>query len=317
MHDLPAMYALCSDVIAAQANDLFDDAGNSREYPHPPKLSDREVIALAVSAEALGVDSELQLFAHLRDYPELLPHRCSRQRFNARRRGLTGLIDRCLRTLSEFLDAHGEHLVVDSMPIPTASVKREHRSRACRRPELDTYCADKTYHASSGTYLLGYKLHLTATTSGVYAEHVVRPASYHDARVLAELPEAHGDDALPDEIAARYRGRHLLADKGYDARQLRLDFAERFDATLAAIMRINREDWAPYDPALGRMRRYIETVFSQLCDEVAMKVNRAKRFAGLNARVSTKLLTRTVKQWVNHHTGRPLNQTKDWLAGLS
>lgn len=317
MHDLPAMYTLCYDVITAQANDLFDEHGNSRDYPHPPKLSDREIIALAVSAEALGVDSELQLFAHLRDYPELLPHRCSRQRFNARRRGLAQLIDRCLRKVSEALDLDGEHLVVDSMPIPTASVKRERRSRACRRPEFDAYCADKAYHASSGTYVLGYKLHLTATTSGVYAEHVVRPASYHDARVLAELPEARGDGALPDEIAERYRGRHLLADRGYDARQLRLDFAEQFDATLAAIMRANHGDWAPYDPWLRRMRRYIETVFSQLCDEVAMKVNRAKRFAGLNVRVSTKLLTRTIKQWVNYQTGRPLNQTKDWLAGLS
>ena len=317
MHDLPAMYAPCSDVIAAQANDLFDDAGNARRYPHPPKLSDRECIALAVTAEALGIDSELQLFARLRDCPELLPHRCSRQRFNARRRGLTRVIDRCLRTVSEFLDADGEHLVVDSMPIPTASIKRERRSRACRRPERDAYCADKTYHASTGHYVLGYKLHLTVTTSGVYAEHVVRPASYHDARVLAELPEAHADGALPDEIASRYAGRHLLADRGYDAHQLRLDFDECFGATLAAIMRASRRDWAPYDPWLRRWRRYIETVFSQLCDEVAMKVNRAKRFAGLDARVSTKLLTRTVKQWINYHTGRPLNQTKDWLAGLS
>lgn len=317
MHDLPTMYALCSDVIAAQANDLFDERGNTRDYPHLPKLSDREVIGLAVSAEALGVDSELQLFAHLRDYPGLLPHRGSRQRFNARRRGLVGVIDRCLRAVSEALDLDGEHVVVDSMPIPTASVKREGRSRACRRPELDAYCADKVYHASSGQYLLGYKLHLTVTTSGVYAEHVVRPASHHDARVLAELTEAHAGGTLPEEIARRYRGRHVLADKGYDARQLRLDFAEHFSATLAAVTRVNRGNWAPYDPYLARMRRYVETVFSQLCDEVAMKVNRAKRFAGLNARVSTKLLTRTVKQWVNYHTGRPLNQTKDWLAGLS
>ena len=66
---------------------------------------------------------------------------------------------------------------------------------------------------------------------------------------------------------------------------------------------------------MKRARGYIETVFAQCVDEVKMKLNRAKRFSGINARVSTKLLARTIKQFVNYHTGRPLNQTKYcWLG---
>lgn len=314
MHDLPAIYKHFFDIVTCVAEDYFDEKGNSRFYPNPPKLSDLEVVALACCAEALEIDSENLLFSKLASYPTLLNHRGSRQRYNARRRNLISLIDLCLRCASEFIDEAGDHLVTDSMPLATAHIKRERRSRACRRSEFDSQLADKTYHASSGSYLLGYKLHLIATVSGVYVDHVIRPASQHDARVFGELAEAASNGVLPDDLAARLNARHLLADRGYDSKQLRLGFSEQFEGVLKAHYRSNNSRWEPMDPYHRKARKYVETLFSQACDEVRMKINRAKRYSGLAARVSTKILTRTLKQWVNYHTGKPLNQTKHWLA---
>lgn len=316
MHDLPAMYAHFYDALAATGEQCFDHDGNHFRYRNPPKLSDREVIALACTAEALECDSENLLFAKLRDYPDLLAHRGSRQRYNVRRRRLHDLIDVCLRTVSAWIDDDPrEALLTDSMPIPTASVKRESRSRACRRPGLDAQLADKTYHPSSGSWVLGFKLHLITTASGVYVDHVLRPASEHDARVFAELAACADDGVLPDVIRERLAGRLVLADKGYVGDQLALDFARAFDgAAVDTPSRSNATAWRAQHPAFRRARRYVETVFAQACDEVRMKVNRAKRYSGLRARVVTKLLTRTIKQWVNYHTGKPLNQTKHWLA---
>ena len=315
MHDLPAMYAHFHGAVAAIGERYFGPGGNHFAYPNPPKLSDLEVVALACTAEAIECDSENLLFAKLRDYPELLPHRGTRQRYNARRRRLHDLIDECLRVGSAWIDEPDEALLTDSMPIPTASVKRERRSRACRREGLDAQRADKTYHASSGTWVLGFKLHLVTTVSGVYVDHVLRPASVHDAAVFRELAEASGLSALPDAIRDRLDGRLVIADKGYVGEQLALAFAREFPGgAVNTPSRDNAREWHAQHPGLRRARRYIETVFSQACDEVRMKVNRAKRYSGLHARVVTKLLTRTIKQWVNYHTGRPLNRTKHWLT---
>ena len=314
MHDLHAIYTHYYDALSAVAEHHFDSLGNACTYTHPPKLTDLEVIALACAAEALEIDSENLLFAKLTDYPDLLAHRCSRQRYNARRRRLSGLIDTCLREASEWIDEYSEALLTNSMPIPTASDKRERRSKACRRPEFDAQLADKTYHASSGSFFIGFKLHLITTVSGVYVDHVLRPASVHDARVFAELADAAADDVLPDELRRRFEKRLVLADKGYVGKQLGLDFGEHFGGVLRAACRDNARNWEPTNTYHKRARRYIETVFSQLCDETRLKVNRAKRYSGLAARTVTKLLTRTIKQWVNYHTGKPLNQTKHWLA---
>lgn len=216
--------------------------------------------------------------------------------------------------MSEWIEDPTEVLLTDSIPIPTASVKRESRSRACRRPNVDAQIAGKVYHASSGSYFLGYKIHLITTASGVYVDHVIRPASEHDAKVFAELPEASDNEELPEDLRGRIESRLVLADKGYVGKQLGLDFGDQFGGLLKAGCRSNAKDWEPTDPYHKRARRYIETVFSQLADEVRMKVNRAKRYSGLITWVATKLLTRTIKQWVNYQTGKPINQTKHWLA---
>ena len=61
-------------------------------------------------------------------------------------------------------------------------------------------------------------------------------------------------------------------------------------------------------------RKRIETTVSRCCDEDRKKVNRAKRFAGLEARVTTKLLARTLRQLVNYKRGRPIAGTKHALV---
>ena len=304
MHDLPAMYARVHDIIATMASRCFLPDGNTRTYPKPPTLTDLEVIALAATAEALEIDSENLLYAKLLDYPDFLPQRCGRQAFNRRRRRLRRYIDHVNATLADWLDNGQELLMVDSMPIETVRITRADKSRACRDPHQDVWLADKTYHSSTKRWIMGYKLHAIFTSSGIYVEHVVRPASQHDLTVLREL------------IDLRARTRRTSAEAAPAGRQ-----SLRLRARTTAVRRgvrhrptshskENSKDWKPWPIDWIHGRRYIETIFSQLCDETRAKVNRAKRFAGLNTRISTKLLIRTIKQFVNHHTGRSINQTK-------
>lgn len=315
MHDLPAIYARVTDIVRAGAVDCFADDGNARTYPHPPKLTDREVVCLAVTAEALECDSENTLYAKLASYEGFLPHRCGRQSFNRRRRRLRPLIDEVNRALAAFMDDGSELLTVDSMPIETVRVTNASQSRACRRPELDALCADKTYHASTKRWIVGYKLHAIFTASGIYVEHVLRPASHHDLTVLREITDLPADDMLGEPLTTRLTHRRVLGDKGYISAPVQLSFADNLGVDLQAIPKDNDLKATLWPFEWRRARRYVETVFSQLCDEVRVKRNLAKRFTGINTRVSTKLLVRTVKQFLNYHTGRPINQTKHcWLA---
>ena len=315
MHDLPAMYTRILDIIQTGAVDYFGPDGNTRHYPHPPKLTDLEVVCLAATAEALEIDSENYLWHKLLDYADFLPHRCGRQSFNRRRRGLRRQIDGVNAALADWMDDGSELLTVDSMPIEIARITHEPQARACRRPEFDAKCADKTWHASTKRWIFGYKLHAIFTSSGIYVEHVLRPASHHDLSVLRELTDLADGDMLDAGLVERLRKRLILGDKAYGSKAVQLSFADTFEAELRAIPKDNAADWAPWPREWKRARRYVETIFSQLCDEVRVKVNRAKRYSGIDTRISTKLLVRTIKQFVNYHTGRPINQTKYcWLG---
>ena len=134
--------------------------------------------------------------------------------------------------------------------------------------------------------------------------------------MLRELIDAERLGGLPDQLYDRIAGRRILADKGYDSDQLRIDFGYELDVELSVPQRENRGDWLLYPFSLNIRRKSIETTFSQLCDELRIKLNRAKRYSGLTARVSTKLLARTIKQWINYQTGRSLRQTKHCFAYL-
>ncbi len=132
MHDLAVMYARVLDILRASSEDYFDADGNTQTYPRPPKPSDLEVVALAATAECLECGSENLLWAKFHEYPALLPHRGTRQRYNARRRRLRPEIDRANARIADWLDdgRGGDALVIDSMPIETVRVTRARPSPA-------------------------------------------------------------------------------------------------------------------------------------------------------------------------------------------
>lgn len=73
-----------------------------------PKLSDKQVIALALAAESLGLDSERYLFKHL---PTTLSSQIERSVFNRRRRGLKLMIEQFRHKMSVVLAPRRRHLL--------------------------------------------------------------------------------------------------------------------------------------------------------------------------------------------------------------
>lgn len=63
----------------ALSQDLVNDKGNITRPGVVPRFRDLEVIALSLTAETMGIDSESYLFGKLEDYKNDMPNLIVRQ----------------------------------------------------------------------------------------------------------------------------------------------------------------------------------------------------------------------------------------------
>ena len=79
-------------------------------------------------------------------------------------------------------------------------------------------------------------------------------------------------------------------------------------------MRKNQKDYTLYPPVYKKVRKRIETFFSQLCDQFMLKRNYAKTLIGLSVRILTKVTSVTLLQYINLKNDKPINNLKYALA---
>ena len=94
-----------------------------------PKLSDKQLIALAFAAESSGVDSERHLFKQL---PATVAGQIDRSVFNRRRRQLAFKIEHFRQRMVSALAPSENYYFVDSMPLEICKFGRAKRLRICR-----------------------------------------------------------------------------------------------------------------------------------------------------------------------------------------
>ena len=68
MHNLCANFVRILEVCKRFSQDLVNDKGNIPRCGVVPRFSDLEVIALSLTEETMGYDSECYLFSQLEDY---------------------------------------------------------------------------------------------------------------------------------------------------------------------------------------------------------------------------------------------------------
>lgn len=302
MHDLKAIYDKVWKQVRLCCKDqhLFGD--NFNKYPNPPKMSDLEIISLAITAECLSIDSENLLWSKIKsDYPSLFPNLIHRTNFNRRRKQLEPFISKCSTNWSMLLNEGEDQFIVDSIPIPICKIAREYSSTVCRRKQ-DEVPANKGYHAIDRGYYIGYKLHLCVSKSGVYNSMVITPASAHDVTIARDLVET-----LP-------QGALVIGDKGYISHSLQLELFKDLQVQLEVPFRKNQHDHKPYDWHKKVSRKRIETTFSQYVDAFNLKKNYTKSFEGLFSRINTKIAAMTFKQYWNLMNGKKVSCTKHALA---
>jgi hypothetical protein len=155
-----------------------------------PRISDAELVTLAVLQALLGFTSEARWlrFADQRLRP-WFPYLPQQPGYNKRLRRLSGTVTWLIRQLAVDTSVWADDVwVVDSTPIECA------RSReAVLRSELAGW-AEYGYCASHSRWFWGLRLHLVATLHGLPVSFAVSGAKADERQVLLDL--LHTDRAL-------------------------------------------------------------------------------------------------------------------------
>jgi Transposase DDE domain len=278
------MYVLVDDAWAQIAPLL--------QRPGPqPGCSDSELLAMALIGECRGLDKETELLAWWRE-PQvraLFPHVPDRTRFNRRRRALAPAINRVRQIVLASLDlADDNQCVIDSLPVPVMGfhlVPGGSRDWAAHGARFGK-CPSKKQT------LYGYKLHCLMTLGGVIVDFVL--AGAHEA-----------DSTVGAGMLRELRDRLVVGDKGYIGAALAAELAP-YGVQLLTLPKRNQA--AQLAPAVRRLingvRQIVETVNGQLVEQFHIETNHAYSFAGLCARLYTKLTAHTLCIKINRLLGK-------------
>jgi hypothetical protein len=296
MHDIKSNF----DKILPIVNSFFKKMQIKRPGS-PPKFTDAEVVTLSLVSESLGIDSENLLFNKLKtEYRDAFPNLIDRSRYNRRRRKLGRIIERLRKYLAQQIVEYEDIFILDSMPIEVCKVARRKRAKVCcedvhTAPELG-YCA------SHNQYFFGYKIHGICSLSGVFMSVDLTKANIHDVNYLQDVKNT-------------YNNCTILADKGYLSADYQLSLFETSRVCLDTPLRLNQYNFIKQPYLIRKIRKRIETMFSQLCDQFMIRRNYAKKFDGLTTRIISKISAFTLLQYLNKFVNnKPLGHIKYALA---
>ena len=255
-----------------------------------PKLSDAELITLAVIQALLGYTSEARFLryahAHLRPWFPYLP---TRSAYNKRLRRSSGMIQHIINHLTQISSSfHDDLWLVDSTPVECG------RSRqTVRRSDLAGW-AEYGYCASHSRYFWGLRLHLLATPSGLPITWALAPAKADERDICLDML-AHSGLARP--------GQTIIADKGYR----RASFEEALNQAGMTLIRPATKAEAPRPGRrfLKPFRQIIESVNNTLKTQLDLERHGGRTKPGVTARILQRLLALTAAIWHNQTTNQP------------
>ncbi len=263
-----------------------------------PRISDAELITLAVLQALLGFTSEARWLRHARTHlHHLFRYLPQQPGYNKRLRRLAPTLEWLVGVLARDTTMWTDDVwVVDSTPVECG------RSReTARRSDLAGY-AEYGYCASHSRYFWGLRLHLIATLHGLPVGFALTGAKADERQVLLSVLAA--DPGLLDD---RRRGQLLIADKHYYGRE--------FEAALHAggldLLRPTRKGEAPRsgERYFRPLRQTVESIFDTLKGQLDLEAHGGHTITGVAVRVYQRLLALTAVIWHNDHTGQPVRRS--------
>ena len=101
------------------------------------------------------------------------------------------------------------------------------------------------------------------------------------------------------DIKENFKNCELIGDRGYISKELQVDLFNYSNINLSVPMRKNQLDFVKFSYTKSKIRKRIETAFSQLAGQFTINVNFAKSFQGLATRIASKITSFTMIQYLN------------------
>jgi hypothetical protein len=276
----------------------IDDHLRTRVRPgRPPRLTDAELLTLAVAQALLGVRSEARWLRLVpAALPGAFPYLPGQSGYNKRLRAALPLLKRVIRVLAADTDLWADPVwLVDSTPVECA------RSRpTVQRSNLAGF-AGYGYCASHSRYFWGLRLHLVCTPAGLPITWALAHPKLDERQVLMTVLD-HDRHLL----AAR-PGLLLIADKGYASAELD-DYLHARGVDLLRPAYRNRPP-RPGQALLAPIRQLIESVNDTLKGQLDLELHGGRTLAGVTARIAQRLLALTAAIWHNRATGQPVTRS--------
>lgn len=276
---------------------IDDHLGRRPRIGRPPKLSDAELLTLAVAQALLGVRSEARWLRFVpRHLPGAFPYLPGQSGYNKRLRSALPLVNRLIRMLATDTDLWDDALwIVDSTPVECA------RSRpTVQRSNLAGW-AGYGYCASHSRFFWGLRLHLVCTPAGLPIAWALANPKVDERQVLMALLE-HDPHLLVERP-----GLVIIADKGYVSAELDRSLAERGVQLLRPSYR-NRTP-RPGEHLLKPVRQLIESVNDTLKGQLDLELHGGRSCEGVAVRIAQRLLALTAAIWHNRATGQPITRS--------
>lgn len=254
-----------------------------------PEFSDSEVLTLMVAQHWCGFQKEATWLRFVKNnYLYLFPRLLDQSQFNRRARNLCWLLNYLRHAIVQQMGVLREQIrLIDGTPVHVRHWRRYGPGHLILPEAALGHCA-----AKKETFY-GYRLVVMTTRDGVITDWELIPGN-------ADEREAAWD------ILYENRSLLCLGDKGFLERLRQQVLQEDRDVILLTPKRKNQKEQNPvgWDATMNRVRRLIETTFSQSKDGFGMEKPFARTLWGLISRVIAKLAGMTIAALFNKQNGR-------------
>lgn len=284
------MHASLDDLVTALYVTIDDWLGPDPRAGRPgrkPRLSDAELVCLAVAQVLLGYPSQHHwlrcCYARL---GHLFPSLPNQPGYHKRINGARWLLGAALQHLATRTPSTLDQLrLLDATPVPCGASRE-----TAKRSALSGW-AGYGYDASHSRWYWGLKLYALTTVDGVAVAWCLAAPSLGEREVAEALLEVDRDHLHP--------GMVIIGDKGFAG-----VLVDQHVAQLG--VRLLRPDRIG-EPAsvgnLGPVRQWVEAIFDTLKDQLGLERHGARTRPGVHARVVQRLLALAAAVWFNWQLG--------------
>ena len=257
-----------------------------RRFGRPPRISDSELICLALAQVLLDCPQERR-FLRLakRRLGHLFPYIPGQSGFNKRLRALAPQLLQAIALLARLSPSFCDRLrLLDSTPVPCAASRE-----TVRRSQL-AGLGGYGYCRSHSRWFWGFRLYLLCTPDGLPVGFELAAANAPERVVASELLER-----------VLQPGETIVCDKGFAGSE----FEQHVAALGARILRPDRRDERRRFGSLGGIRQWIESTFDTLKEQLSLERHGGRTLTGLVSRIARRLLALSAAILHNWHTGTP------------